>query len=166
MSRPFFNTERLDMGRLTSLKIKRTKVALDENQSFEVRAVSTNDLMALVSEHGATLALVFSKLSNSESGAVTGDSVRDLIFDVAREFPDIAAAIIALAADEYTEDGMNFARDIPFTVQVEAIEAVFGLTFASEGSLKKLLESLTKMIVGVSGTLAKAELPSQIGTGD
>lgn len=149
------------MGNLTSLKIKREKVELDEKQSFEVRAISTNDIMVIASDHGAKMALLFGKLTDArDSGSITGDGVRDIIFDLAREFPEVAATVIAMAADEYTDDGMAFANQIPFTVQVDAIEKIFGLTFASEGAVKKLMESLTRMLMGVSGALTNTALPS------
>ena len=42
------------MGSLSSIKIKRETVELSDGQKFTVRAVSTNDLMVLVAEHGPT----------------------------------------------------------------------------------------------------------------
>lgn len=155
------------MGNLTSLRIKREKVELDDSQSFKVRAISTNDIMTLAADHGASMAILFGKLTEAkETGELSGESVRDIIFDLAREFPDVAAAVISMAADEPTEEGLAFARDIPFTVQVDAIEKIFGLTFASEGAVKKLMESLTRMLMGVSGALTKTALPSENGIGE
>lgn len=155
------------MGSLKSITIKREEVQLSDGQSFTVRAVSTNDLMILVSEHGSTLGLIFGKLTGGavEPGSLTSDTVRQLVFDLAREFPGIAAEIIALAADDYDEDGIKLAGELPITTQADAIEKVFHLTFASEGDVKKFVESLTRMLVGVSGALTNAKLPSQTGIG-
>lgn len=157
------------MGNLKSIRIAREPVTLSDGQSFDVRAVSTNDLMVLVAEHGSTLGILFAKLQggSKEPGSVSTDLVRQMIFDLAREFPSIAAEIIALAADDYDSEGIAMARDLPITVQVEAIEKVFHLTFSSEGEVKKFVESLTRMLVGVSGALTnnKAQL-SESGIGD
>lgn len=156
------------MGKLKSIRIRREPVELSDGQSFDVRAASTNDLMMLVAEHGSTLGILFAKLQSgrSEPGSLSTDMVRQLIFDLAREFPSIAAEVIALASDSYDEEGIAMARDLPITVQVDAIEKVFQLTFASEGEVKKFVESLTRMLVGVSGALTnKAGQPSQTGIG-
>lgn len=157
------------MGNLKSIRIKREVVDVTDDQSFDVRAVSTNDLMVLVSEHGPTLGLIFGKLTGGaqKPGSLTTDTVQHLVFDMAREFPGIAAEIIALAADAYDSEGIKMAGDLPITVQVTAIEKVFHLTFASEGDIKKFVESLTRMLVGVSGALTnKSVLPSGTGIGE
>lgn len=156
------------MGSLKSIKIKREAVDLGDGQSFDVRAVSTNDLMILVAEHGSTLGLLFGKLSSGarEPGSLTTDTVKQLIFDLAREFPGIAAEVIALASDAYDPEGIKLAGDLPLPSQVDAIEKVFRLTFSSEGDVKKFVESLTRMLVGVSGALTNAELPSLTGIGE
>lgn len=146
------------MANLKSIKIARKPVELSDGQRFDVRAVSTNDLMILVAEHGPTLGLIFGKLTDAgqKPGSISTDTIQKLIFDLAREFPDIAAEVIALAADAYDPDGVAMARDLPLPAQVQAIELVFGMTFASEGEVKKFVESLTRMLVGVSGALTTA----------
>jgi len=157
------------MGNLKSIRITREAIELSDGQSFDVRAISTNDLMTMVSEHGPTLGLLFAKLTSGsrEPGSLTNDTVQQLIFDLAQEFPMLAAEVIALAADAYDEEGVAMARDLPVTTQVLAIEKVFHLTFASEGDVKKFMESLTRMLVGVSGALTNSSvLPSESGIGE
>jgi dihydropteroate synthase len=155
------------VAKLSSIKVRREAVKVDETQSFDVRGISTNDVMALVAEHGAQLTLMFAKLtSGRDAGSLNPDDVRDIILQLAKEFPDIAAAVIALAAEEYNEDGMALARDLPVLAQMEAIETIFHLTFYSESQVKKLLGSLTKMIGEVSGALKTNVVPGlQTGTG-
>lgn len=157
------------MGNLKSIRIKREPVTLSDGQSFDVRAVSTNDLMMLVAEHGSSLGLLFGKLTSGgrAPGSVSSDMVKQIIFDLAREFPSIASEVIALASDSYDAEGIAMARDLPITTQVEAIETVFHMTFSSEGEVKKFVESLTRMLVGVSGALTNNKaLPSQTGIGE
>lgn len=142
---------------LSHITIPRKTVDMDDGQKFEVRAISTNDLIGLVATHGPGLAMIFGKIKSGELGQdLTADAVRDGIFELAQGFPDIAATIIAIAADGYTDEEMEVARRLPLPAQADAIEKIFGLTFSSEATVKKLLESLTRMMLGVSETLATA----------
>lgn len=156
------------MANLKSIKIQRAEVPLEDGQSFEVRAISTNDLMVLVSEHGPTLGVIFGKLTSGGQtpGSLSNESVQGLIFEIAREFPEIAAEVIALAADAYDAEGVTRAGELPVTTQVDAIERVFNLTFASEGSVKKFMETLSRMMLGVSGAMTSVGRTSQIGIGE
>lgn len=156
------------MGNLKSIVIQREPVMLQDGQSFDVRAVSTNDLMSLVGEHGAGLTMVFAKLQAEKGeGGFDGDTIRETIFKVAREFPDIAAALIALASDAYDKEGRQLAKELPFPTQVEALETIFGLTFRSEGAVKKLMETLTGAMTALAGALAEtSSLPNGIGVSD
>lgn len=153
------------MGNLKSIIIPREEIKLDDGQSFDVRAISTNDLMTLVGEHGMGLTEMFTRLQEKRgTGEFHADMIRDTILRVAREFPDVASGLIALASDAYDREGMALARELPFTVQVDALEKIFGLTFRSEGAVKKLMETLTKALTGVAGAMTEVSgFPS--GTG-
>lgn len=142
---------------------------MDDGQKFDVRAITTNDLMTMVSDHGAALGSAFAQLQlqQQQGGELDGDVIRDAIFGLARDFPDMAAAVIALASDSYREGGMEIARDLPFTDQVQALEKIFGMTFRSEGAVKKLLETVVAAITSVaSGLTQNAGLLNGIGESD
>lgn len=155
------------MGSLLDLHIRREPVEYDDGQSFDVRAVSVNDLMTLVAESGPTLAVIFAKVQQEAESLtrMTHDDVKTIIFTLAREFPEVVSSLIALAADAYKPEGVAMAAQLDLTTQVAAVEKIFLMTFRSEAELKKLMESLTRMAVGMSGALATARLPLQTGTG-
>lgn len=155
------------MGSLLDIKIRRETVEYDENQSFEVRAVSVNDLMTLVAENGPTLAMVWGRMQAEadDLNGLSGDDVRNIITTLAGEFPEIVSSLIALAADSYSEAGTIMAAQLDLTTQITAIEKIFYMTFRSEAELKKLAESLTRMAMGMSGALAQVRMPSQTGIG-
>lgn len=147
---------------LRDLKFATTKISLDDEQFFEVRGISMTDLMAVVAVHGPQLSIMFSKLTeerNEElSFAIDNDATRKMLYSMSTEFPEVVAAAIALASDAYDEEGVRIARQLPFPVQVQAVEEIFKLTFRSEGEVKKLIESLTRMAVAASGALVNAKM--------
>jgi hypothetical protein len=110
---------------------------------------------------------VFEAQVEAASSPASRSYSRDNILDIAKEFPELVAAIIALASDAYTPKALDIARDLPFNTQLELIEGVFNNTFTSEADVKKLIESLTKMAVGASGALVQIRQTGLLsGTGE
>lgn len=128
-----------------------------------VRGVSVPDLIVLVQTYGPQATMVFQKVQ--QGGSLQEKDVRLLLGSLIGEFSDMAAACIALAADSYDEATINTAKRLPMPVQVEVLEAIFTLTFYSEGELKKLMESLTRMLAGTSGVVKGMQLPLMSGIG-
>lgn len=153
---------------LRNIVIARTRITIDEKQGFEVRGISLFDIMSVLNDYGPQMALMFGKVmaQKAERNGLDNAAVRKAIADVSGEFPDVLAAAIALASDDYTPETVQIAKQLPLMNQIEAIEAIFALTFRSEGDVKKLIESLTEMMVAATGTLKTAMLsPSPNGIG-
>lgn len=131
---------------------------------ISVRGISLSDLMTIVNVYGPQASMAFSRIQRGDS--LESSDVRVLIGTLAQEFPDMFAAAIALAADEYDAETIDMLKKVPFHKQIEVIEAIFSLTFTSEGEIKKLLESLSEMLAEVSGALMTVRLPSSIGIGE
>lgn len=148
---------------LRNLVIRREAISLPDGQSFHVRGISLFDIMSVIGEFGPQMSLLFGRVTTGGKSVASNDQVKALIADVAREFPEVLAAIIALASDDYSKEGMAIAKQLPMTTQIEAVEVIFGLTFQSEAEVGKLVESLTRMMVAVSGALTKALSPTGIG---
>lgn len=155
------------MAKLTKVKIVREEVTMDDGQKFDVRAITTNDLMLLVSDHGGALGAAFAQLQMKQQqgeGDLDNTTIRDALFGMARDFPDVVAAVIALSSDSYLEGGIEIAKDLPFPDQIQALEKIFTLTFSSEGAVKKLLETVVAAITSVaSGLTQNAGLLNGIG---
>jgi hypothetical protein len=147
---------------LRDIKIPRTTVAY-EGETIAVRGLAFSDIVTLADTYGPQMAILFGKVQSGQS--LESTDVRSLIGTLAKEFPGMVAACIALAADEYDDEMVALASSLPFNTQLECVEAIFNRTFASEADVKKLIESLTRMMAGVSGALAGTPLSSLTGTG-
>jgi len=144
---------------LRDLKIHTTTVDYRE-QKITVRGISAGDVMMAAQDYGPQMLLAFNQLTQ---GAETKDT-KQLIVEVAHELPELVAAAIALATDDYCPEAVEIAKKLPFNVQVEAVQAIFSETFYNEAEVKKLVESLSKMIAAVSGALTQVTLPD-LGNG-
>ena len=132
--------------------------------SFAVRGLSLKDITCLVSEHGPAAALVFGKVVNGDRIELT--DVKSFISSVMPQAPSLIAAAIALAAEEYDEEGIRQAGRLTFQKQIEALEAIFHNTFASEAELKKFVESIVKLLAGATQAVQQMRLPlSELGYG-
>ena len=144
---------------LRDIQIHRTTVMYRE-QPIEVRGICAADLMVAAQDYGPEIALIFGKVT---SGDFDGD-IKKAMMAFGREVPNVVGAVIALAADDYDPEMVETAAKLPFNVQTELVEAIFNETFYSEADVKKLIESLTRMIAAVSGVLAET-MPSNLVTG-
>lgn len=153
---------------LRNIVIRRARVELGDGQAFEVRGISLFDIMAVVNDYGPQMALMFGKVMAQKAGGgkLDNTAVRKAIADVSGEFPDVLAAAIALASDDYTTEGMEIAKQLPMMAQLQAVENIFSLTFQSEGDVKKLVGSLAEMMTAATGaltTVMASPLPNGIG---
>lgn len=147
---------------LSNITIPEHKIVIGHGH-VTVRGISLSDLMVIVNVYGPQATLAFNEIQ--KGGSLQSSDVRLLIGTLAKEFPDMVAAAMALAADSYNAETVEVLKRIPFNKQLEIIEAIFDATFPNEGEVKKLMESLTKMLTEVSGALTEVRLPSSIGIG-
>jgi len=146
---------------LRDLKIHTTTISY-RDQKITVRGISAGDVMMAAQDYGPQMLLAFNQVTQ---GATTKDT-KQLIVELSNELPDLVAAAIALAADDYCPEAVGIAKKLPFNVQVEVVQAIFSETFYNEAEVKKLVESLSKMIAAASGALKEVTLPdSGTGTG-
>ena len=147
---------------LRDITIHRTTVKY-RDQEIAVRGISGSDLMAAAQDYGPELALIFGKVTNGEFEGNTKQAIVTFV----RDMPNVVGAAIALACDEYDDDMVKLAQQLPAPVQIELAEAIFNETFYSEAEVKKLIESLRRMITAVSGVLTEiAPLSSVRGIGE
>lgn len=130
--------------------------------SIELRGVSVADLIAAVRIHGPVLAMLFAKLQEREDLSLDEASFRKVVSDLTREAPEVVAAVIALAADEYTPENVAISSKLPASVQTQCLLAIFKMTFESESMLEKLVESVIEVMAGISRTLNQAQIPDSM----
>lgn len=148
---------------LRDVNIPRASIPVGDT-TLELRGLTFSDIMQLANVYGPQMVILFQKVQSGQS--LKTSDVRLAIGSLAQEFPDMAAACIALATDDFDEETVKIAKGLTFPVQTQCIEAIFHKTFASEADVKKLIESVTRMIVGVSGALEGITLPSLSGIGE
>lgn len=131
---------------------------------FAVRGLSFSDIVTVANTHGPAVAMVFAKVTNGEK--IAEQEVRTILTSVAPQVPDLVAAVIALASDDYSPEAIDIARKLNFQYQIEALEAIFHNTFQSEAELKKFMESIIRMLGGATGLIQQMRLPlSELGFG-
>lgn len=117
-----------------------------------VRGLSLRDFIFLVSRHRAQFEELFAKVMapgfdpNKEADAI--------LQSLAASAPLLIAEVIAVGAGESGDaEAIVVASKIPFPVQVDALEKIGLLTFESEGGLKKVVETVVRIIQSSSNQL-------------
>lgn len=148
---------------LRDIGIPRTEIEIGKS-SFLVRGITLADITQAAVDYGPQMAILFGRLQNGEN--LAAESIKRMVLSLGSEFPGLLAAVIALASDDYSKETVKIAAALPLPKQAEAIEEIFKLTFTSEAEVKKLIESLARMIVGVSGALMEMRASaSELGIG-
>lgn len=129
--------------------------------SIEVRGITVADVMQAAHKYGPQLVATFGKVWSSGGKSLQEAEVRNLIWEVSTEFPDVLAAVLAMAADEYNAAGITLMRRLPMDKQAEVVRAVFGLSFASEGSLEKLVALVVEWLGEVRKAMEAVTLAPQ-----
>lgn len=134
------------------------EVRIDSKSSFTVRGISFQDITQLVQDHGPALALAYAKfVVTKEDIGLRPETIGQIIHMVAGEFPEIVHSVIALAADE--KDMQPIIAKLPIGVQMDALEKTVALTFSGEADIKKLVETITRMVQGVTTVSEKLTAP-------
>lgn len=119
-----------------------------------VRGLSLEDVVPLVRQHGTALSTLFIEIAGDRDNAL--DNMQTLAGALAQAAPLAAAEIIALGAGEPGEldrADVATARRVPLPDQIAILERIGTLTFATEGSLKKALETVIRVARGMRAEL-------------
>lgn len=133
--------------------------------TIEVRGITVADLMQAAHKYGPQLVMVFSKITKDAESLATDKDVRTAIWEVTTEFPDLLAAVLAMAADEYNDAGIKIMRRLPLDVQAEVLRNVFTLSLSSEGSLEKLVALVVEWMADIRGAMETVTLDPTSTTG-
>lgn len=138
--------------------------------TIEVRALSLNELMTLLGDHGGTMSTLFGGLiAKAQAKELTMDHVNAAATGLIMEAPQLVARMIAMANDDFTPEGVEAAEHLPAIDQLELLTVAAKETFKSEATVKKLAASLTEVfqiLSGALGTIPKKDKSlSRIGIG-
>lgn len=122
--------------------------------NFAVRGLSLDDISFLLRRHGQRLQALFAELMGKPVGAeLTVDSVASFAMPLIEAAPELAAEIVACAADGHSPEEIAIARSLPLPTQIDALEKTLNLTFEAAGGPKKLLETVIRLAQGTTGLL-------------
>lgn len=150
---------------LRNITIRREVITLPDGQNFEVRGITAFDVFDAIGAYGPQMSMLFGAVTDrrNKSGSLSNQDVKNAILAAIKEFPDLIAHLAASAADDTDPEAIKAFKQLPMPTQAETVETIFSLTFASEGEVKKLIESLSRMMLVASTTLKEAT--SQVGIG-
>lgn len=115
---------------------------------FEVRGISLPDVAAAIVAHREAvdkIAMVIRLQDQLNLDDLT--AVIEIMIDIIKESPYLAADIICSCADE--PDAYASAFRLPLTVQIEALRTIGELTFADAAALKKLVADARALLAGM-----------------
>ena len=122
----------------------------DQEVSFTVRGLSLQDATIIFASYKPIIIELFNRFEKEGDAALV-----QMIEEVIVESPGLIATIIACAADEMTDqDAIANALRLPLPVQMEALYKIGEMTFAVEGSLKKMVEMAMRAIQAASQEMA------------
>jgi hypothetical protein len=126
--------------------------------SFTVRGLTLPDVAELFRVHATKMEMLFRQYAGSEDKS---DDVVNASVDLLQAAPELACEVIALAAGE--PNMVAKVVKLPFTVQIEALEAIGRMTFDAEGGPKKVIETVINVMAGLTD-LSKDLRTAQTGS--
>lgn len=115
--------------------------------SFTVRGMNSEDLTFLVTHYLDDMKNTVAKYGDQTGGRLAKNRVADLVMDVVKDFPMMAAEIISRAAEAQTAEDAEKFRRLSFVKQVEAVKAITLLTVEDgEIELKKVGAVLVSLL--------------------
>ena len=139
---------------LSDYQPERVEIKLKKSV-FTVKALSLEALAGLIKHHLTDMDTVFDIFKGQgENGEITPEIAKNVALTLAKDLPDLAAALVASATEEgNTPDNLAGAKRLPFPVTVDVLQKIGALTFEEVGGVKKALETLS----GLLGLLKKPE---------
>lgn len=130
------------------------KVDLPGGKSFAVRGLSLIDIAPLIAGRRKQIEAFFTRYAKKAGlrKNVSTDMVIDAGMDLLSIAPELAAEIIASAAD--TPHLAAKVSKLPLTAQMEALEKIGRLTFDAAGGPEKFVAALGRLVGGTTDLLS------------
>lgn len=127
---------------LKDIIAKRREIPAPGGETFTVGAIDLTIAIGLFASREAEIKSLFDEAQRQ--GLTKNPDPTQIALMLLKLAPDFVAEAIAWAAGE-PEAAPN-VRAFPIGVQIEAIEAIFDLTFEAEGGVKKLGETVVRLL--------------------
>lgn len=130
----------------------RIVVPLLGDNSVAVRGLNLDDLMGLIPTHFEAISKVAALYAEHKQSVFSAKPFMDLVISVAKDFPDLIAEVISVAADEPD------SRDVKLStvLQLSVLTAIVKMTVEEAGGLGNLFGQLR--VLGANLREAQAEL--------
>ena len=138
---------------LKDIQIPTEEVTI-RGQAITLRGLGFSDVAYLIHIHSETLNTFVAK-AQTELEAEGGESAADvgsLLSDALATAPELAADVIALAADE--PDAADTVRKLAAPTQLDMLMKIGRLTFEEAGGVKKFAENVIVLMTGARKTLS------------
>ncbi len=148
------------MAHLSALVVRTTEVAVPGGDaSITLRGLSANDIAVLMNEHLPEILLAVGTVREKAASGMSADEMKLVIETLLSVAPDLVAHIIARASfrDPDPAGARIVAREAPAIFQINALIAVFELTMHSEAEVKKLIETVTNLLLGATDFVRGAQ---------
>lgn len=121
-----------------------------------VRGISFAHISVMTQQHRDLLEALYHRFTSDGSMPDNAD-VGAILKELIGVAPALVATIIVLACGDDPEDPevQAIAASLPMPVQAEALEQIMRLTFAREGGVKKLLETVIRATTALNQNLPK-----------
>lgn len=166
------------MSTLLSLKlpVPERVVAISDSEGFAVRGLSPVQVIGLYKRHAGELEPMFQRIlaGVKQTGQAEPTHVEPVVLALLADTPVILAELIVLGSGGDPSDPVGFetaldiAKDLPFTVQVDALAKIGELTFTSDmppGKFFALVATLARKVTGAMQGL-NSLAASQNGSGE
>lgn len=127
---------------LSDIIAEKRTITLPSGKSFEVGAIDLTIAIRLFSTREKQITELFDEAQRQ--GLTKNPDPRRIGIMLIGIAPDFVAEAIAHAAEE--PGSAANVRKLPISAQLEAIEAIFDLTLGAEGGVKKLGETVVRLL--------------------
>lgn len=111
---------------------------------FQVRGIALKDVAILFETNRHAVDEIYVTLAAREGQEINEATVVEVVRNIVEVTPSLVAAVIALAADEYTKT--EIVGQLPVPVQIEALEAIGRLTFVDLAGAKKFVAGIVSIL--------------------
>lgn len=129
-----------------------------EGGCFDIRGISFSNLSTLIRNNFSDLETVYRVLADSSNeGDETGDvNLQEIVACIVTNCPNLIARVIAMAAGEDDEEGIEAAYSLSFPTQIDIVLRIIKLSFYEVGGVKKFISEMSgKMALALPKALAK-----------
>lgn len=142
----------------------RKDIRWNDQHACTVRGITPDDLAQIMSENAADMEVlmqtiekdkILSKVDISKDGALQQamQENQGRVFNLLiGSVPALIAKVIALAADDYSEEAVKHIRnEFPAPLQFEALVEIAKLTFVDQNGFKAFLGNVSGLVASVGG---------------